>query len=573
MDLGPGEREHDPGAIRQRAECTLDRGEARIVRPLQVLQDYEDGPPLRLCAKDPDERVADVQGHRARVLSRGAKERMPFDIRRCAEDLREEDDGVLEVLAAEPAREVGAKRRGDRLGRFALRQVQAVPDEPREQPEGPAGSDFLAPRDQDVQGAIFDREPRDLPSQSRLAQSRRRGDERDARDGFLHGLLDQRAQVRDLPGTPHVRRSLPEDEPLRTCRERRGLQHEKAPLRRDVEPIPHEVRRERVEADVLAVPGCAQERSGPVDRVADGDSEPRRRPPGRDGDDELGPQAPQRASATDRRQGLIARRDAPHQAQDAPVGQSPHVDAERGKLASSPDRVDFRQFADDGRGLRGIRARAEDHRKHSSLSRADDPLPARQGRAARELTQRLGHIGRVGEALGRILLEQSRKERVERLDLRVLRGSQARRLSEEDLRDDRHHGLARERGRPRHALVEHGAEREEIRRGSDRAFRGRLLGRHVRGRPEQHPDTCPSGERARHPGDAEVEDANVFQASPDQEDVPWLDVAVNDPRRVRGRERVGHPRGQRRSVAHGERATREQPREVLPLEPLHRQIE
>jgi hypothetical protein len=48
---------------------------------------------------------------------------------------------------------------------------------------------------------------------------------------------------------------------------------------------------------------------------------------------------------------------------------------------------------------------------------------------------------------------------------------------------------------------------------------------------------------------------------------------VHDPERVRRRERLGDLRGQRHRLVHGQDAAPKAAREVLPIEPLHGQVE
>jgi hypothetical protein len=58
-----------------------------------------------------------------------------------------------------------------------------------------------------------------------------------------------------------------------------------------------------------------------------------------------------------------------------------------------------------------------------------------------------------------------------------------------------------------------------------------------------------------------------------EEQVAGLQVAVDDPARVRRAERLGHPRRERHRLADRQRRAREPAPEVLAVEPLHDQVQ
>ena len=155
---------------------------------------------------------------------------------------------------------------------------------------------------------------------------------------------------------------------------------------------------------------------------------------------------------------------------------------------------------------------------------------------AREPRERERDLPRFGRTRGGIFRQHARDQIVER------RGegaelSEPRRLFEEHLREERHHVVGDERRTTDEALEEDAPEREDVRTRIDLGVSARLLRRHVAGRPELHTGhghAERAHERARDP---EVENLDVGDAPAGQEEVPWVDVAVHDPARVRDAER------------------------------------
>jgi hypothetical protein len=138
------------------------------------------------------------------------------------------------------------------------------------------------------------------------------------------------------------------------------------------------------------------------------------------------------------------------------------------------------------------------------------------------------------------------------------------------------HGSRFERFRGSEHLVEHDAEGELV--GSEiHRLAARLLGRHVGDRPEDDPFLADHAERGRArvgrvaPRDVvarEAEVENLGVAVLREEDVLGLDVPVDDPFLMSGRERLGDLAGDLESPARRHRAGRHRHPQRLALEEL-----
>jgi hypothetical protein len=157
----------------------------------------------------------------------------------------------------------------------------------------------------------------------------------------------------------------------------------------------------------------------------------------------------------------------------------------------------------------------------------------------------------AGEPVGRQLLERGHHRRLDvgrnRVPLRVQR---ARRFGH----DPRHHRLRGGAGEGRLAgehLVQHGAERVDVRARRDLPLAHRLLGTHVVRRPETHPGLGhPRAARlARGEGNPEIRHERLPIV---QQDVLGLDVPVHHVVPVRVVECPGHLLGDSKRVGHRE---------------------
>ena len=218
-----------------------------------------------------------------------------------------------------------------------------------------------------------------------------------------------------------------------------------------------------------------------------------------------------------------------------------------------------------GVGERGLRPRREAARRaarhgdaiararlpHGALAQvARQVFGARVSRLER-LRQRLGDD--VVEQLGHVGIEHARRRR-------------------DDVRDLVHqcaHAVAGERRRAGQHLVEHHAEREDVRLVR-RASPQRLLRRHVLRRTE-HGAGLRQLLRGAHARDAEVGD--LHSAVVEHHDVRRLDVAVHDAARVGVGQAVGHLRGDRHRLRHRQaRPFLQDGAQLGALDELHRHV-
>ncbi len=157
-----------------------------------------------------------------------------------------------------------------------------------------------------------------------------------------------------------------------------------------------------------------------------------------------------------------------------------------------------------------------------------------------ERLERIGQLAHVLEAFRRVFLEAADDHGIERRrDVRLHRAGRGRRVRRH-FQTELGERLRDERRAPRDELEQHRAQRPDVGPDVDVLRRAELLGRHVERRADD-------GRRARERelqvdpgrlGDPEVEhlDEGASVHAPREEDVVRLDVAMDDPRRVR----LGH---------------------------------
>jgi hypothetical protein len=169
---------------------------------------------------------------------------------------------------------------------------------------------------------------------------------------------------------------------------------------------------------------------------------------------------------------------------------------------------------------------------------------AADGRRAERSGKLLGGV----ETSRRVLHEAALHHGAQRGRHLRAQAAQRRRVVVADAVDHRGVGVTPERPLAGQHLVEHHPQRPEVGAVVHRPARG-LLRAHVGHRPRRR---AGAGERARgHLGDAEVHDAHPTARTHD--DVLGLDVAVHDAACVRGREPLGHARGDLDRLLHRQR--------------------
>ncbi len=210
--------------------------------------------------------------------------------------------------------------------------------------------------------------------------------------------------------------------------------------------------------------------------------------------------------------------------------------------------------------------------RRSSQLRRHRRRPDRHGRGGHRRGPRRDRVGDIARARGppRRLDREAALDEPQELGRRMLRAQRAHLLR--DLRDrDRDRVVALPRPCAGRELVEHDAEREQIRARVDLAA-GELLGRHVARRSDHRADLRDVRivEAAR---DAEIGDHHALRETVDRpldEHVVRLEIAMHDPDRVRGREAFAQLHRDRQQAPPRHRARREL-RERRALDQLHRQ--
>ena len=249
----------------------------------------------------------------------------------------------------------------------------------------------------------------------------------------------------------------------------------------------------------------------------------------------------------------------------------------RERLQALPRAVDDRRLL----FALGVRVRRDGDDADEALLAARDDVGvgarlARDERADGVERAERGELGgddaAVGRALHRIAREHAREEVVERGGDVLADVAHARRRLEEHLREDRDLVVAGERGQAGEALEEDGAEREDVGARVELLRAARLLGRHVAERAEHDAGVRDRARAEAHARDAEVDERGAIEVAVAEEQVARLDVAMDDPLRVRDGERLGDARDHLHALAHREAGAREALAERLADDPLHREV-
>ncbi len=491
----------------------------------------------------------------------------------------------------------------------------------RDQPERRAGGDGVAAPDEDLQVGVPAPQPLgDLVAQARLAAARRRGHQHRARHRLVDALVERAFEQRELAVAADARRGLAEQRARHVVAA--VLAHEVASIARalELEARAQEIGGHRVEAD-LAAGLAAQELGAAVDHVADGELAEDHGAPGADGHRHLGQRRaqPQRAARGVRR--LVGGRAPARQRHDhRAVEQAVDARAVRHQRRAQPLEVGLVERAVGrqhdsllggapgiclGAARPGLGPRIGRRRRVGQRQLLPRPRPGHEHDADHSLLARGQRVARRAHHRGRRAPRRVARRRIEPLadrgQLRLDRRGVARarvallgehvgqrrfevrgqpgaeladreRLVEADLREHRHGRRAGERRLAGQALDHHAPEREQVGARVDLLLAARLLGRHVHRRAHDAAglgDAARIEEAAREP---EVEQLRLLEAAAGQEEVARLDVAVDDAAPVRAGQRVGDAAAEVDALADGQRPAGQAVRQVLALEPLHRQV-
>ena len=198
----------------------------------------------------------------------------------------------------------------------------------------------------------------------------------------------------------------------------------------------------------------------------------------------------------------------------------------------------------------------------------------RRGRRRQRLEREREVAGRL-EPLRRVLLEAPADDAIEG----GMDGAR-RQLGRLGLENGGHgldRGVAAERPRSREHLVQHGAEREDV-RPEVRRLAAHLLGRHVSGRSEHRAGNRGHrrhGVRQCADGFGQLRQAEVEDLHPPvggDEDVLGLEIAMHDAALVRGGHAAGRLRGDIERDPVGQRAPQERRAERLAFEELRHDV-
>ncbi len=417
----------------------------------------------------------------------------------------------------------------------------------------------------------------ELGEEPRLPGPWSRGDQHCAPHAVVRGLGERAREQRQLAITPDARRGLPEEQVGLLAR-LLADQDEGLALAPDLERRTQEAARQLVDPDLRR--GVRQEERRAVEHGPRWAARGALGRPGGDGDREAVALRDEVEGGSRRELGLIGRASTALQRERSAHG------PERHDLAAELLRRALELGEDlcgvvERQGRVGRRAGRPQVREHDAvealLCAGRQRRPMGRGRRDARRADDRGHREQlrerqagVGGAPLWISAHQAGGELVERRGDRGAELADARRVPDEQLREDRERRGPLE-GRPScQAFEQQAAEREDVgarrRRGARRLLRG-----HVAGRPQHRSGAGQRAGPALLAGDAEVEQLRVLGAAAHEEDVAGLHVTVHHPAGVRVRQRLEHalPDGQR--LLGGEAALHEAALQVLALQPLHGQ--
>jgi hypothetical protein len=621
VHLGPPEGQHQEGLLLEATQGRVDELHRGQVAPVQILQHEHHRLHLRLGREQVFPRAAHLVAHEQRVAARGperhalrVREGRPAEL---AEELADTADLRSGDMPGDARAQLLLARIDGLAGLDARRAAQGV----TEQAEGGACAHGIAARDPDLNRSGFSaRGTEELVPHAGFSDAGRSTHEHDASDAFLFALGVDALQGRELAIAPHAHRGLAEHRARglvgralateleagvaaadleASVEQARGhlVHHHGAPALRCVERLRGGCpgrRRRACSANGLPL-GVDQARCA-IDGLAYREAARDLAAPGGERDVRVGNGVaqPERAESCSCR--LIGRNSRPSQGgDDDPAGQ---------RLGSTTSRLDHGSTGSErvrrvGRGHRRRRLRcrigSEEHvhRRRARVGiggqrehdHAEQPLLApREGLGPRRHRERVGdvhraqraelreHRGAVAWARVGLLRHHPRHEIVQRRGNVRRELAHPRRLVEQDLGEQPHHVLGHERGAPRQALEEHAPEREHVGARVQIRLPTGLLRRHVAGRAHEQPRRRRGARGLPDARDPEVEDLAALHLPAAEEQVPRLDVAVDDASRMRDGQRFGHAAAQLQALAHAQRRSRQAIAQLFALEPLHHEV-
>jgi hypothetical protein len=473
-------------------------------------------------------------------------------------------------------------------GRLGAGDAGGGPQRRAQHAEGGAGPDRIAAAGDELELVPAPQRPlQELAAQPGLAHARRRRHQHRARHRLARALGVHRQQGPQLPLAPHAGELAPKQVARRIALA--ALAQEACPprRRRHLQAVPHQGHGHVVEEDGAGLLPLHQH-GGAIDDLSHRQVVAHHGPPRAHRHHRVGQaraQSERAASGVDR---LIGGRAAPEQADEEGAAREaidPRADPQLGQgLAHHPRRL----LAAIGVALAlsaGGRRRRPEH------DGGEDPLLEGQHRPRRVQLRRrelprlrdggsgdpLGDAGQLVDQrrrAGRAVLPSLGQHAGKQLDQRrgdvPAQGAHVDRL-EADLHHDRQRRLAGEGRGAAQALDDQRRQREHVRARVERAIAACLLRRHVKGRPQGHPGAGKAvGVEA--PGDAEVEQLDVRQRAPGQEEVGGLEVAVHHPALVGEGQRVQHPPRQLHGGEQPQTPAGEPLLQRLAVQPLHGQV-
>ena len=589
LRLGASERDHHEGQLAEVLQGGVDEAGGGPVAPLQVFEHQEH----RLGAALGDEpllpRGPHGVAHQERVAPRGDEDGVGAVRDGDADHLPEEGGDAGAHRPGEAAREAGDELGLPHVERLALADAGGGPDDRRDGAEGGPRGERVGAAGEHLERLATPEQPlHQLAPHAGLPGAGGARHERGAGHRLGHAAGEDALEHRQLAVAAHAGRLLAEQERHGLADQGRRAEDELALVAVDLEAAPEHLGGGGVDPRDARARGRERAHAA-IDHLAL--DEPRGDLP------------------------------APRDDDDGQIGEAvAHGEgAERGALgaidggARGPDRDDERAAGErgdvaavrfDGRGQIGERHgdRARDRRRARLRALGEDDgdeplLVAGERLAAIVLRLRTGGLGagdghrrraprgRGGDGVdreadlveapgtrGRVLREHARHEIVEeRGDLRA-GVADARRRLEQELGEHGHGVVAVEGGAPDEALVQHAAEREDVRARVERRDALHLLRRDVAGRAQERAGLREPERVAGDARDPEVDHGEAADVVTAQEQVRRLEVAVHgaglggvaDPP-------GGQPRAGER-LGLGEPASREAGGEVFPFEPLHRQV-